>query len=159
MGKKLVSISLICSILLSGVFLGLVLNRYCISRVTVVGDSMESTYSSGDTMIISKRAKLSNGDIVVVLNDNGRKIIKRVVASPEDSIKISGGNVIVNGSVLKEDYVKDKDYVGGIADSELTLREDEYFVLGDNRNNSRDSRVIGPIKSKDIIGKCIFNIW
>ena len=118
----------------------------------VHGQSMEPTLSDKDIVLVKKyNLDLHYGDVVVI-KTNGEVIIKRIVGLPGDTIKIDH-YLFVNGEKKDDNYMEDN---GDIND--VTLKKDQYFVLGDNRNFSIDSRFeeIGIIDRDDIIGKMIF---
>ncbi len=136
----------------------------------VVGSSMENTFMEGDSLFIDKLSyhftRPERFDVVVFpFEENGSTIlyIKRVIGLPGETIQIAGDTIYINGEVLKENYGKEAMEEGseGIALNPYTLGEDEYFVLGDNRNYSIDSRqsYVGPIKEDSIIGKSAFRLW
>lgn len=131
----------------------------------VVGVSMEPALSNGQQVLINRYAfLLSNpeeNDVIVFLpngNENSHYYIKRVVACPGDTVQIIDGRLYVNGELIEDEFDKMGD--AGIAEHAFTLNSDEYFVLGDNRNNSEDSRSanIGPVKTEDILGKVWFHM-
>lgn len=127
------------------------------AQVCVVrGDSMLPTFKNGDVIVIEKITKNYDRMDVVVVNANGRKIIKRIIALPGEEIQIKNGKVFVNGEEI-EDVVECETAYAGIAKDAILLGDDEYFVLGDNRKNSLDSRdeSIGIVKEKKITGKMI----
>lgn len=130
-------------------------------RFTIAGESMEPTLSSGDVVLLNKTGKISTNDIVVFQpssNLRAQYSVKRVIGTPGDKIRISGGDVYLN-DVLFHNIAETEDIVDpGLAATEIVLGEDEYFLLGDNRNNSEDSRyeTIGNISSKAVIGKVWF---
>lgn len=122
--------------------------------VTVSGGSMENTYMSGELLIVDRTAYMKTspqrGDIVVCRVSPSKLYIKRVIAVGGEEITIENGQTYINGEPLKEEYLKEE-MVGEI--NPQTVPEGEVFVMGDNRNNSTDSRSIGTIKIKDILGK------
>ena len=135
-------------------------------RTTVIGVSMEDTLYSGQTIFVNQIAYLffppKSGDVVVFLpngNANTHYYIKRVVGVPGDTVEFRDGRLFVNG-VKEEGNQYDKVADPGIAEEPITLGTDEFFVLGDNRNNSEDSRSgnIGLVKRDLITGKVWFHL-
>lgn len=137
-------------------------------RTSVVGQSMAPTLDSGDEILVNrfayKVAQPKVDDIIVFLpngNEKSHYYIKRVVAVPGDTVQIKKGVLYVNGKQVEESKEYDSIEDAGLAEEEITVGEDEYFVLGDNRNNSEDSRYanIGNVKKDYIIGKawCIIS--
>lgn len=132
---------------------------------TCRGESMEPYVSDNSRVLVNRAAYLLKGpkagDVIVFLpreSINGKPNFKRVAAVPGDTVIISGGRLYVNGERYEEKAkIKAMDY-SGRAETEITLAEDEYFVLGDNRNNSEDSRyqTIGNVTEDEIIGKAWF---
>ena len=134
-------------------------------KTSVIGSSMETSLYNGQTIFISRLSYLFKkpkaGDVVVFLpngNHNTHCYVKRVVAVPGDKVVIRGGELYVNDEPEMGEYDKIAD--AGIADTPLTLGSDEYFVLGDNRNNGEDSRSgnIGPVKKNLIEGRAWFKL-
>ena len=133
---------------------------------SMIGVSMEPELYNGQRVLINRYAYLMSspkvGDVIVFLpngNHNSHYYIKRVVAVPGDTVQIIGGRLYVNGEqIVDERY--DKMAEAGIAENPLLLGTDEYFVLGDNRNSSEDSRSanIGPVRSSDILGRVWFHM-
>jgi len=133
-------------------------------RVAVVyGDSMVPTLYNGDRVIVwllNFDKDFKRGEIVCLKSPlSPNKIyIKRVIGIPGDHVEIKEGRVFINEERLEENYIWSS-YTKTEVD--IVLRENEYFVLGDNRENSADSRDprIGPIKKEDIIGKSVYRIY
>ncbi len=149
------------------VFLAFVIIFSVGMRTSVIGDSMEPTLYNAQEILISRFAyKLSSpkrGDVIVFLpngNQNTHLYVKRVIGLPGETVQILNGSVYIDGSILEEDEQYDRMSDSGIAVNEITLANDEYFVLGDNRNSSEDSRSgnIGPVKKNTIIGKAWFHM-
>jgi signal peptidase I len=135
--------------------------NYLSARIRVDGSSMEPTLSNQEFVLVNRLAykigEPSRGDIIVFsLPDNADKeYIKRVVGLPGDRIEINGRQVIVNGEVQDEPYIAaDPIYSGS-----WTVPDGSLFVLGDNRNNSTDSHVWGPVDSSLAIGKAMLIYW
>ncbi len=131
-------------------------------RTSVVGSSMSDTLEAGDEILVNrfvyKVTAPKRGDVIVFLPNGNKKshyYVKRVIGVPGDTIQIKNGILYVNGEEYKETPERDKMDEAGLAKEEITVGEDEYFVLGDNRNNSEDSRYanIGNVKREYIIGK------
>ena len=144
------------------VFLAFVLMFFFGTKTSVIGDSMMPALYNGQQILIDKFIyKLSSpkrGDVIVFQpngNENTHYYEKRIIGLPGETIQIIDGYVYVNGSKLDEDDTYDLIEDPGIAKDELILQPYEYFVLGDNRNSSEDSRSgnMGPVKKEYIIGK------
>ena len=149
------------------IFLAFVIVYSVGMKTSVVGDSMEPMLYNGQEILMNRIVyRLSSpkrGDVIVFLpngNQNSHYYVKRVVGLPGDTIQIQNGNVYVNGVLLEEDEEFDKMKDSGIAENELELAADEFFVLGDNRNSSEDSRSgnIGPVRKDTIVGKAWFKL-
>ncbi len=139
-------------------------------RTEVNGGSMEPALSDEDNLIVDKITyRFSDPerfDIIVFPFKYKEKTyyIKRIIGLPGETVQIDQqGNIYIDGEILNENYGKEviqPDHIG-LASQPITLGDDEYFVLGDNRNNSTDSRVsqVGNIKRDDIIGRAWVRIW
>ena len=137
-------------------------------RTEVVGSSMESTLSDGDNLIVDKityRFKNPERYDIIVFPFQYEKntyYIKRIIGLPGEKVRIdSDGVIYINDKELTEYYGREIIADPGIARDEITLGRDEYFVMGDNRNNSTDSREpsVGNIHKKDILGRAWLRIW
>ena len=135
-------------------------------RTSVVGQSMSKTLNGGDQILVNrfvyKVTDPKTNDIVVFLpngNEKSHYYVRRVIACPGDTVQIKNGKVYINGALYKEDIVSASIEDPGVAADEVKLGDDEYFVLGDNRNSSEDSRManIGNVKKDYIIGKAWFH--
>ncbi|MGN1315152.1 MAG: signal peptidase I [Lachnospiraceae bacterium] len=163
--KEILSTSLYLLVVLLACYL---IVRYIGQRTEVVGSSMETTLSDGDNLIVDKISyrlgEPKRFDIIVFpyQYDKDTFYIKRIIGLPGERVHIDNkGTIYINGEILEESYGREIINSPGLAAEEIQLGEDEYFVLGDNRNNSSDSRDIsvGNIHRKDIMGKAWIRIW
>lgn len=136
-------------------------------RSSVIGSSMSAQLEDGDEVLINrfsyKFTSPKPGDVIAFFpngNTNTHYYVKRVIGVPGDSVQIKDGVIWINGEEYEETIASARMEEAGIAAEPMTLGEDEYFVLGDNRNNSEDSRFanIGNVKEDYIIGKVWFII-
>ncbi len=161
--KSILREVLIDSIYLLIVFvLTLLVVKYVTQRTVVIGDSMNNTLFDGDNIMVDKISyRFSDPerfDIVVFPFELQKNTyyIKRIIGLPGETVRIDiEGNIYINGIILEENYGRETIKEPGIAINEITLGEGEYFVLGDNRNHSSDSRTtaVGIVSIDDIIGK------
>lgn len=144
------------------VLLAYLIIAFGVEKTPVTGESMETTLQNGDKIIVNKMVyRFSDPDRfdVIVFKQNGKEHsyynMKRIIGLPGETVRIINGAVYINGELLQEKIQTEPMLNGGLADEEVVLEENEYFVLGDNRNNSEDSRFanIGNILREDIIGK------
>ena len=153
-------LSFVISLLLLGLSVRL-LSAYVVQLYFVSGDSMTPTYTSGQPVLLQKWGLpdcLDRDDIVIIHSKNlHRNIVKRIVALPGDTVQIIDGILYVNAVPEENPYHLPAMKNAGNAVSPITLGAGEYFVLGDNRNASIDSRFdeVGIILSDHIIGKVI----
>lgn len=132
-------------------------------RISVVnGHSMDTTLADSQRLVVSRMSYLMSspkrGDIVIASSDKLEVdyIIKRVIGVPGDTIELKNNEFYINGKKLQEDYIKEP--MKNNDDEKWVLGKNEYFLCGDNRNNSLDSRVIGSITKKQIFGKVVFDL-
>ena len=117
------------------------------NKVLINGSSMEPTLNAGEMVIYKKVTSIARYDIIVFKYEDDI-LIKRVYALPGETIECRDGNLFINNEIVKESYGK-----GTISDfSQVSLKENEYFVLGDNHDISIDSIIFGPINSRTIMG-------
>lgn len=156
----------IVAIILFAMVLARVINAYLVQETIVNGSSMSPTLESADKLLIDKIIYKAGGleryDIVVFNYNNSSIYIKRIIGLPGEKVTIRKGRVYINGRMLDDDpLIKDTMHYSGMAKNGVKLGEDEYFVLGDNRNNSYDSRYeqVGAVKKSSIIGKVWIRIF
>lgn len=152
----------------------IVVLRNVMGTVLVKGSSMEPNFYHGDFVFINKLSTsfgtLKKGDIVICrLNDEKKNIIKRVIGLPGDEIDLrdNGGDedtiysLYINGELVKEDYIKAPMDTKGNIEYPYTVPENSYFVMGDNRNASSDSRrkSVGAIPKENLMGKVVFRLY
>lgn len=160
--EKFPSLKVILSGLILGFIVGYILSHFVVARAKVVGVSMEPTLMDGDKVFVCLLDDPERGDKVVttMLQEEGivnnKRIIKRVIGVPNDTIQIIDSTVYINGEKYEEDYLPSGlEYDGGLAEQPLTLGEDEYFLMGDNREESYDCRYLGPVSEDEIMGVVI----
>ena len=148
------------------IFIILFLMIYVVSITQVVGSSMKSTLIDGDALILSKANyrffDIKRGDIISLDYEDTKYLIKRVIGLPGDSIEIVDNVIYINGEVYEEDYLDEGLDYPDFHLSDLgydTIPEDMYLVLGDNREDSLDSRDIGLISKDNVNGKIVLRIW
>lgn len=141
-----------------GIFLLIIIIRtFIITPIRVNGDSMNPTLKDGEIMILNKIGYSINGverfDIVVV-DYNGDKLIKRVIGLPGETLKYENNVLYINGQEIEEPYLNESTEDFNITSLGYSkIPRDCYFVLGDNRDDSKDSRIIGCVSEKQIKGK------
>ena len=153
------------------VFLFLAIPRFVAERIIVEGDSMEATLFHNDNILVEKVSRyfgaIDRYDVIVFFpNEEAKKngtryYVKRVIGLPGETVQIKYGTVYINGKPIPEEYGSSPMDNAGIAGEPLVLVEDEYFVLGDNRFVSEDSRSerLGPVPAERIGGRVIFRLF
>ena len=140
-----------------------------IPRSLVDGQSMEPTLHHNDRLVISRMSYLldapQRGDIVVlnavVPHDtaNGIMLIKRVIGLPGETVELRDQEVWIDGALIEESYIAEACSISDCMDQIWYLAEDEYFVMGDNRNHSNDSRRFDAVPFDHIVGQAVFRYW
>lgn len=152
------------------ILLAYLLIHFCIRKMGTIGSAMEPTLYNGEAVYINTKAYLflspGREDVIAFydkegVDDEGEEplvIFRRVIGLPGEKIQITEGKIFINGTELKEKYEYKPMTTAGIAEQEITLGEDEYFVLCDSRVDSDDSRnaSFGMVKQSQIIGKVLF---
>lgn len=162
--KELLSMLIYIGVVLGVTFL---IITFVGQRTHVSGESMENTLDNGDQLIVDKityRFRDPERFDIIVFPFHYKEntyYIKRIIGLPGETVQIADGTIYINGQVLEESYGREVMQDPGIAAEPITLGEDEYFVLGDNRNQSSDSRdpSVGLIHRDEIIGRAWLRIW
>ena len=151
-----------------------VVPEYVIQRTVVSGDSMVDTLQNGDSLLVDKVSyRFSDPERydIIVFYPKGRDVeeyyVKRIYGLPGETIQIKNNEIYVNGEKIPDEYGYDEMLSYGMAEEPVTLGPDEYFVLGDHRSISLDSRFPykdeqdgpGPVKRENIAGKAVLRIW
>ena len=156
----LFQIALVC-------FAAFVLVWYFGQRVSVIGDSMNPGLKNGDITLVNRLVydvrKPRRGDIIAFKpngNESSQYYMKRVIGLPGETIECKEGIIFIDGEMLEEDYKTTAIEELGLLEEPITLKSDEFFVLGDDRQSSEDSRManIGNVKRSEIAGKVWFVI-
>ena len=135
------------------------------SRIEMNGSSMKPVLESGDVVLMNCLSydigKPNRLDVVVFEREGQQPGIKRIIGLPGETVQIVDGYIYINGKQLDEHYGNEIIEEAGMAAEPVTLGEDEYFVMGDNRNNSQDSRVsdVGAIHRDELMGRAWIRIW
>lgn len=154
------SIYLLCVLLFT-----FLLVKFVVQRTEVIGSSMEPMLYDKENLLVEKisyRFKDPERYDIIIFPHEDEHFIKRIIGLPGETVYIDKyGAIFINGEILKESYGKEIIKDPGVASEKITLGNNEYFVLGDNRNNSMDSRsaIVGNVTRKDIVGKAWVRIW
>ena len=138
---------------------------FAASRYRVQGSSMEPNYANGHHFVIDRssfqRRPPQRGQVIVFTHPSldGEAMLKRVVGLPGEKVGLAMGQVYIDGQPLNEPYIPTQQEDNQLWDLEWQLNQDEFFVLGDNRSDSLDSRRLGPIREGWIVGKVWFRYW
>lgn len=131
----------------------IIFNAFFFQLCIVSGESMYPTFKDGNLLLINKCSDNYERYDIIVVRSNHKLLIKRIIALPNETLQIDNNEIFINGEKIKD--VVDCVTEPGIAGVEIKLSNEEYFVLGDNREHSTDSRdvSVGAIKTNSIIGK------
>ncbi|HWT75448.1 MAG TPA: signal peptidase I [Mobilitalea sp.] len=149
------------------IFLAYIIVYYALEKTDMIGISMETTLQDHDQIIINKfsyRFHEPKRFDVIVFKKSGKEHsyydVKRIIGLPGEKVQIKDGKIYINGSIIDDIVNVDVMNNYGLADEEIVLEKNEYFVLGDNRNNSEDSRFasVGNIRRDEIIGKAFIRL-
>ena len=155
--KKIIKMIIEYGMLIAVIF---IIFHFVIGFSPVNGNSMYPTLKHGEITFYTRMHRTyQRGDIVIVKRPNGKLYVKRVVAVAGDTVKIKNNGLYVNDKKQPGDslYAEKTQAMKGEVEYPLTIREGEYFVLGDNRENSEDSRVFGAVSKGDIKGKVLYH--
>lgn len=142
------------------IFAVITIRTFIVTPVIVDGESMSPTLENNEILLLKKYDKSIKRFDIVVINYNGEKLVKRVVGLPGERIKYKNSKLYINDEIVEENFINVK-----TSDFDLSsinfdfIPNNYYFVMGDNRNNSTDSRIIGLINIKDILGTTSFSLF
>ena len=176
MGKEIIEWIVALAI---GIIIAIILTVFIGTSYTVSGESMHPTFEDKDKVIVSKISKTLNhidsGDVIIFHANSKSDYIKRLIGKPGDTVKYKKDQLYINDKKVKESYLSEnKKYKDGKyltedfnskslngANGKAKIPADKYLVLGDNRQNSNDSRYkdVGLIDKKQIVGKVMFRYW
>jgi signal peptidase I len=136
-------------------------------RFFIDGPSMQPNFHAGEFLVVSRLSYLmgepEKGDVVVFNAPGARPddppLIKRLIGMPGDTVEIRDTQVYVNGALLDEPYINEPCSQSMCRDAAWELGSNEYFFMGDNRNNSRDSRRFGPVVREQVVGEALVRYW
>ncbi|MEE3275145.1 MAG: signal peptidase I [Actinomycetota bacterium] len=166
-------------VVLGALVVALLVKQFLFAAYYIPSPSMEPTLFDGDRIVVNKLSyrlhEVNRGDVVVFrrsvpLSDGINDLIKRVIALPGETVEVVDGRVYVEGGLLLEPYLTARDSTGGFplppgcigtpdSINRCTVPDEHVFVMGDNRRNSRDSRIFGPVSEDDIVGRAFIRVW
>ncbi len=151
--------------ILIAALLAFFLINYVVSAFRIEGNSMEPLLEEGDRILISKlfleKKPFERFELVVLYkpDEPHKSVIKRVIALPEETVEIRKGMVLIDDKPLKEPFRPEMTAAAPVDFPALLIPKGHYFVMGDRRDTSRDSRVFGPVPGKYIFGRAMIRYW
>lgn len=147
----------------SAVLISFLIQNYAFAQVRVEQHSMDTTLAEGQRLVENRLVyrfyEPARGDIVIVNGpETDRRLVKRIIGVPGDVLDIKNGAVWINGVLLEEPYAKGRTYPGSVK-LPVTVPEDSYFVIGDNREMSQDSRDLGTVAKSSVEGKAVLRLY
>lgn len=136
------------------------IRSFIITPVLVNGESMEPNLLNNQFLILKKFNNDYQRFDIVVFDYSGSKLVKRIIGLPGDKIEYSGGHLAINGELVEEKFIIDKETTFSLLNLGYEkIPAGHYFVMGDNRNNSLDSRTIGLVTEKQLQGEVVFSVF
>jgi signal peptidase I len=152
--------------LIFALMFALLVGVFIVQPVKVEGTSMLPRLHDGERILVNKLVyyglpRLARGDVIVFWypNNPSQSYVKRVIGLPGESVEVRGGRVFINGQELQEPYLDQQLELRRDAQRPVLVKEHYYFVMGDNRDNSSDSRIWGLVPEKYIYGKALYRFW
>jgi signal peptidase I len=142
--------------------LAMTTKTYVVEAYEIKGRSMVPTFENGERVVVLKVFyDVERGDVVIFSSteDPTKDLIKRVIGLPGEHVRIEGGKVYIDGELLEEDYLNESRVKHQVTEEDQTLAEGEYYVLGDNRDDSHDSRRFGAVSETKLKGKVVIRWW
>lgn len=154
-------------VIVGAILVAFLVKTFLVQAFEIPSPSMEMTLVKGDRVLVNKLSyevhDVHRGDILVFERPEGESdsqitdLIKRVIALPGETVEAQNGQILIDGEPLDEPYL-DEGVTTGDFDP-VTIPEGQYFMMGDNRGDSRDSRFFGPIAEETIVGRAFFRVW
>ncbi|CAB4730958.1 unannotated protein [freshwater metagenome] len=158
------------AVIVGAVLVAVLIKTFLVQAFRIPSESMVPTLEIGDRVLVNKLSyrahDINRGDVVVFTRPPGlpagpgepEDLIKRVIGVPGDTLQAKEGSMYVNGKLLDEPYLPEGTSTVNL-DKPVTIQDGQAWVMGDNRNNSQDSRVFGPIEAETVIGRAFTIMW